>query len=352
MANIHDGIVEVSSLCTGNGTEDHPWESPTGSAGIKEAIGCLNATTTILRFAPGIYKTTGVQEIAFEDCLAPAVKADSKTIINLMQNGIRLVGYGSQIWLNGRQPMWGNERNPNRPGLLFRWSSTPQIDSNFSLFFWSFVGLNFIGDIDNVLVQFGLGKADTIWNSCEFDIVANNGSTHDPLKSNARGLLIYRPLESRLNLVATSATGYGCVLNTAEFSALKGSFSNAQVSASESDGVIENGVGLLLIDCQSNAFTAINLEVCYYGMQWQGNTRSNTFNCIISNNGDERGCILKTEDVADADQTKSNVIVTLNRRTTLQNKTRDQPFLYSYGSSPCVVSEYPVSPGVQPLCGQ
>ncbi len=132
----------------------------------------------------------------------------------------------------------------------------------------------------------------TRWNSCEFSgLHFNNGSKH----LDARGVVIMRPLDSVITVTATAAAGYGCVLDHAEFCRVSGSFSNAEVHVDCKcpPTVAKDALGLYLKGCQANVFSTINLDVCFHGIELEGETTGNVFTSIVSNNCDRRGETLR-----------------------------------------------------------
>jgi len=219
----------------------------------------------------------------------------------------------------------GDQTGRGAPAFWVRWSSPPSGRISADVFYWEFTGLNFSGSADNVLVQIGGSDPNEMpFNSCIVDVAVNNGykAPQDGGIGPARGLELVRFLQSRLNVVGTSATGIGTIFNTCEFcTLLSGSFSNAQRTVGKSadcpTGVrVCKGVGLYLQDCASLNLLNINCEVAYDGIELTGSTIGILFGTIVSNNCDYDGSVLVLSD--DLKTTSRNTVHMLLRRNTRQ----------------------------------
>ena len=175
------------------------------------------------------------------------------------------------------------------------------------------------------MVRIGNYDANSMaFNSCKFDLLINNG--YQDQNSNgitARGIILTRVLQSNINLVATCARGYAAVLDTCEFNTISGSFSNAQVNGS-GNSIYKDGYGLWLNNLVSNSFITLNLEVCYNGINFVGNTYGNVFTSVISNNMDKNGYVFNV--LAQNDNTKNRIVFAVVRTAIQQDGT--YPTLY------------------------
>lgn len=227
----------------------------------------------------------------------------------------------------------GTGRSEHRPAFMLMWSLPENgTGEKRHVFHWNFTGLTFGGDWDNVLVHLGHpSDVDAMaFNSSVVDLSVNNGYVPDnqalELSSPARGLVLVRFLQSRLNLVCTSATGIAAHLHTCEFSKLvTGSFSNSEIMDSEhpeSDTAtgmrVRHGQGLLLHDCIGLTLGNVNCEVTCYGLALAGGTTGTTVQNIIRNNCDRNAHVIVFHDGTREDT--RNVVQMLVRRNTRQTK--------------------------------
>ena len=310
------GCVFVHRYCTGDGSFTNPWKSKDSSAGIFEAIKHLTPTKRIVYFKSGFYFTEGALDIDFEKLLPNL--SNSNWRIAFSGFGIEFQGHGASIYANGGAPLTGG-----KPGVLFNWKGQ-------HAFYWKFTGLQFYGVVDTALVQFG-NSYDFPWNGCEFDITGNNGyvsSNYQTKPSPSSAIKICWPLESKLHLVGVSATGSGVVLETATFCTISGAFSNTIIPGTNT--LYNNSFGLNLINCQSNTFTHMDLEIAYNGIKFDLWSIQNTFSAIFVSNCDSTGA---TFDNSTQVTNGKNVVISMRSGPTVQapNSTTVQK-LYSTNS--------------------
>jgi hypothetical protein len=270
------GCVFVHRFCTGDGSFSNPWKSKDGSAGIFDAIKNLTITKRIVYFKPGYYHTKGALSVDFSKLLPNLSIPIWKT--TFAGYGIEFQGHNASIYVNGGAPLSGG-----KPGILFNWKGE-------HAFYWKFTGLQFYGVVDTALVQFG-NSYDFPWNGCDFDITGNNGYVYPNYatkQSPSSAIKICWPLECRIHAVAVSATGSGLELETATFCTINGAFSNTLVPSSPNT-IYGNSYGLNLINCQSNTFTHMDLEVVYNGIKFDQWTIQNTFSAIFVSYADTTG---------------------------------------------------------------
>lgn len=283
--------VDVAALCVeGNGTAANPWRL---LEAFRQALRLLTETRKTVYFRSGCYRLPSNLEINFGDYL----RNDGDVKNSPFRRGVSFVGAFAEI-----------EIENGDSGVRFLWRGV-------SVFYWRFIGIRFHGRVRTDLVRFGAGNDDPDvcpWNSCEFDLVADNdwmpSSTGPPDGCPSRGLTIIRALESRLNIAAVSRYGFACLLNQAEFCQIKGTFSNSEQTAHT--GTQFPGTGLYLVNCSSNNFSVVNLEVCYNGMELHGRTRGNVFNCICTTNCHPSGYVIAHV----PDRKHRNTVLFLNRR--------------------------------------
>ncbi len=311
------GYVLVHKFCqSGDGTFYNPWKSNDSSAGIKEALKQLTPTKRVVFFRSGYYATTGNCVIDFEKELPNLT--DPLWRVAFSGYGIEFRGHNSAIYVNGGAPL-----NNNLPGILFNWK-------NAHAFFWKFTGLQFYGVVDNSLVQWGRSYEFPL-NGFEFDIIANNGYVFPDYlnkESPSSAIKICWPLESRLHLVAVSATGSGAILETASFCTINGAFSNTIIPGTNS--IYSNSYGLNLINAQSNTFTSMDLEVAFNGIKFDSWSIQNTFSAIFVANCDSLGA---TFDNSTQATNGKNLVLSMRSGPTIQepSKTIVQK-LFSSGS--------------------
>ncbi len=295
------GCVFVHRYCTGDGTFSKPWVSTDKSAGIITALSKLTQTKRILYFKPGYYATQGALDIDFSKYLPNLNIPEWKTAFSGF--GIEFQGHNASIYVNGGAPL-----TVGKPGILFNWKGE-------HAFYWKFTGLQFLGVVDTALVQFG-NSYDFPWNGCEFDIVGNNGyvpSNYQTKASRSSAIKICWPLESKLHLVAVSACGSGAVLETATFCTINGAFSNTIIP--NTNTIYPKSYGLNLINCQSNTFTHMDLEIAYSGIKFDQWSIQNTFSAIFVSQGDSTGCTFdNSKQVTDG----KNVVVSIRSGPTVQ----------------------------------
>jgi hypothetical protein len=298
-----EGCVFVHRFCTGDGTIANPWKSSDSSAGIKQALAQLTPTKRILYFRPGYYMTQGALTIDFGKCLP---NLSDPTWMNAFSgNGIEFQGHMASIYVNNGAPLRGG-----KPGILFNWPG-PGTDC----FYWKFNGLQFFGDVDTSVVEWGIGY-DWPLNGFDFDIVANNGYVSPNYKttmSPGRAIKINWPLESRLHLVAVSATGAGAELVTATFCTISGAFSNTIIPKTNTN--YNNSYGLNLVNCQSNNFTHMDLEVAYSGIRFDQWSIQNTFSAIFVSQCDSTGA---TFDNSTQVTNGKNVVISIRSGPTVE----------------------------------
>jgi len=295
------GCVFLHRFCTGDGTITNPWKSSDKSAGIFEAIKHLTITKRIIYMKPGYYFTSGAIEVDFAKLLPNLSNANWKNAFS--GYGIEFQGHNASFYINGGAPLTGG-----KPGLLFNWKGE-------HAFYWKFTGMQFYGVVDTALVQFG-NSYDFPWNGCDFDIVGNNGyvpSNYLTKASRSSAIKICWPLESRLHLVGVSATGSGVVLETATFCTVSGAFSNTIIP--NTNTLYDKSYGLNLINCQSNTFTAMDLEVAYNGIKLDQWSIQNTFSAIFVANCDSTGA---TFDNSTQATTGKNVVISIRSGPTIQ----------------------------------
>ncbi len=296
------GCVFVHRFCTGDGTITNPWKSKDSSAGLFEAIKNLTPTKRIVYLKPGYYFTQGAIVIDFAKLLPNLNNVYWRNAF--AGSGIEFQGHNASIYVNG-----GNALKKGKPGILFNWKGG-------NVFYWKFNGLQFYGNVDTALVQFG-NAYDFPLNGCEFDIVANNGYVPSNYKTSASGssaIKICFALESKLHLVGASATGCGVVLETVTFCTINGAFSNTIIPSTNS--IYDYSYGLSLKDCQSNNFTHIDLEVAHNGVRLDSWSIQNTFSAIFVANCDTAGA---TFDNSTQVTNGKNVVVSIRSGSTLQN---------------------------------
>jgi hypothetical protein len=311
------GYVFVQKFCnSGDGTFTNPWRSTDGSAGIKAALKLLTPTRRVLFFKSGYYATTGNQVIDFEKELPNL--SDPYWRVAFSGYGIEFQGHGASIYVNGGAPLLNG-----LPGLQFNWK-------NAHAFYWKFTGLQFYGVVDNPLVQWG-NSYEFPLNGFEFDIVANNGYIYPDYKlgmSPSAGLKICWPLESKMHLVALSATGAGAILETATFCTINGAFSNTLIDGSNK--IYNNSFGLHLINAQSNNFTSMDLEVAFSGIKFDSWSIQNTFSAIFVSNCDSLGSVFDNSTQA---TNGKNLIMSIRNGPTIQEPSKAKvQKLYSPGS--------------------
>ena len=295
------GCVFVHRYCTGDGTFSKPWVSTDKSAGIITALSKLTQTKRILYFKPGYYATQGALDIDFSKYLPNLNIPEWKTAFSGF--GIEFQGHNASIYVNGGAPL-----TVGKPGILFNWKGE-------HAFYWKFTGLQFLGVVDTALVQFG-NSYDFPWNGCEFDIVGNNGyvpSNYQTKASRSSAIKICWPLESKIHLVAVSACGSGAVLETATFCTINGSFSNTIIP--NTNTIYPKSYGLNLINCQSNTFTHMDLEIAYSGIKFDQWSIQNTFSAIFVSQGDSTGC---TFDNSKQVTNGKNVVISIRSGPTVQ----------------------------------
>lgn len=269
------GCVFVHRFCSGDGSFNNPWKSSDGSAGIFDAIKNLTITKRIVYFKPGYYHTKGALDVDFSKLLSNLSDPIWKT--TFAGYGIEFQGHNASIYVNGGAPLTGG-----KPGILFNWKGE-------HAFYWKFTGLQFYGVVDTALVQFG-NSYEFPWNGCDFDITGNNGYVYPNYankESPSSAIKICWPLECRIHAVAVSATGSGLVLETATFCTINGAFSNTLIP--NTNTIYGNSYGLNLINCQSNTFTHMDLEVAYNGIKFDQWTITNTFSAIFVSYCDTTG---------------------------------------------------------------
>jgi hypothetical protein len=295
------GCVFVHRYCTGDGTFSKPWVSTDKSAGIITALSKLTPSKRIVYFKPGFYHTQGALDIDFSKYLPNLNIPEWKTTFSGF--GIEFQGHNASIYVNGGAPL-----TLGKPGVLFNWKGE-------HAFYWKFNGLQFLGVVDTALVQFG-NSYDFPWNGCEFDIVGNNGyvpSNYQTKASRSSAIKICWPLESKIHLVAVSACGSGAVLETATFCTIYGAFSNTIIP--NTNTIYPKSYGLNLINCQSNTFTHMDLEIAYSGIKFDQWSIQNTFSAIFVSQGDSTGC---TFDNSKQVTNGKNVVISIRSGPTVQ----------------------------------
>ena len=301
--------VSVAELCEGEGTRDNKWvlTQELLENAIKD-----NFSTNLktLYFRQGEYTTNG-QPIKIDFGKIYADNHDE--MLNQINTGVHFVGNYAVIDC-------GKQRGNGAPGFWILWdngkgdSVADHVNlGQTALFYWKFNGFQFTGDVDNDLLR--LGDIDntetTFWNSCEFDLICNNGYNDSSMygkESPARGCALASALESHINLVSAANHGTGALLKKIEFSTIKGSFSNGFDDTRKNIPV--GARALELNECVSNTFLSVNLEMSYDGIKMLNYTSSNVFNTVISNNQDKRGTVIIYGD----DSVTKNKFISLNIR--------------------------------------
>lgn len=321
-----------------DGTLDRPWPF---ILVLAAALRLITPTRKTVHLRTGNYVTEGPQVICFRDHVgkallgerpeepAEAVKAYDDRQFKLAQKDIVIEGHACDVWIHNNKPLL----DQGRPALLWQWSPKAERPNEArALFFWKFRGLSFHGCVDNVLVQFGEHVEDTPWNTCEFDLRAGNDFMPvlpKPLAYKSRpscGIKIFRALQSKIDIGSTCRFGDAVCLVSAEFCQITGSFSNSEERIHpETDEFTGRrqfpGTGLRLRSCQSNAFGAVNLEVCHDGIQFVGSTFANTFATICVTNCSPNGVTFAT----DRQVAGVNTVISLNRRPDGHHKAPVQP---------------------------
>lgn len=297
-ADANTDRVYVPDYCTGSGTQASPWVSSDGTAGLAAAISAATAVKRTVYLPGGYYATSGAVDLNFSTLWTSTQRA-------LFSENFKIVGNNAKVMVNG-----GSNLRSAGSGITVRDSA------GGGVFFWEISGIHFEGNVDSSLLHLGSTATIADWalNSCVIKLKMNNKYVASDNQPRARGITLRFALESQIDLVSTAAQGYGAVLELVEFSTIKGSFSNGQPTATQA---YDNGLGLYLLNCASNAFTSVNLEVCYNGAQFVGDTRGNVFTVLETTNCDNRGWLLDNTYITTA-VTNKNVITFLNRRPTLQ----------------------------------
>jgi hypothetical protein len=319
-------MLDASEGLAGTGSIADPWLLH--EEHLKSVIRKLTWTRKTVYFPAGVYFCSAPIRVDMGE-LFPT--ADGR---QMLREGVRFRGEGRASVIQFR-----TMHDEDEPIFQLRWSRLEENGrrEQVPLFFWEFSGLNIKGDCRTALVQ--LGGADveeTPWNSCEFHFAVNNGYMLDASSSvtgPARGVVIRRALESSIYLVATCAKGIGAVLESCEFSTIRGSFSNAEIAteSSPSKFCVTNGsIGLFMRDCCSNCCLSVNFEVAFCGVRLVGSCRGNVFNSVISNNCDARGIIVNDDDCVEMEATASNLLQCIVRREVRQGGGRVQEI----GASP------------------
>lgn len=290
--------VYVPDHCTGSGTLASPWVSSDGTAGLASAISAATEVKRTVYLPGGYYATSGAVDLDFSTLWTSAQRAS-------FAENFKIIGNNAKVFVNG-----GSSLRNSGDGVTLRDSG------GGGVFFWEISGIHFEGNVDASLLHIGSTSTVPAWalNSCVIKLKVNNTYVALDNQPRARGITLRFALESSIDLVAAAAQGYGAVLELVEFSTIKGSFSNGQPSATQA---YDNGLGLYLLNCASNAFTSVNLEVCYNGAQFVGDTRGNVFTVLETTNCDNRGWLLDNSYITTS-VTNLNVITFLNRRPTLQ----------------------------------
>jgi len=296
------GCVFVHKFCTiGDGSITNPWKSKDSSCGIKEALSKLTPTKRILYFKPGYYATTGNVVIDYSKLLPNLSNTYWK--IAFSGYGIEFQGHLASIYVNGGLPL-----KNHKPGIFFDWKGE-------NGFYWKYTGLQFFGNVDTALVQWGDGYSFPM-NGCDFDISGNNGYVDPNYKtkmSPSCAIKICEPLECRLHLVGVSATGSGVCLVNSTFCTISGAFSNTIVPGTNTN--YKNSYGLNLINCQSNTITHMDLEVVYNGIRFDQWSIQNTFSAIFVSQGDSTGA---TFDNSSQVTKGKNVVISIRSGPTVQ----------------------------------
>ena len=305
--------IDIAAGLAGSGTLQDPWILT--EAELQARVRCLSWTRKILYFRSGIFFCPEPININFGELfLLPEH-------IQMLREGVCWRGEA-----RGSVIQFGRHVNLGRPLFRVWWSRPVGTAKEFQvpLFFWEFTGLNFKGECNHTLVEFGGADIEeTPWNSCEFRLAANNGYREgdENVTGPARGIVIRRALESMINLVATCAKGIAAVLDCCEFCTLRGSYSNAEEqwpAAPSGHRIISAGIGLYMNDCCSNTGLTVNFEVAFTGLRLVGSCRGNVFSSIISNNCDLRGTVINDSDCGHVDESANNLIQCLVRREVRQ----------------------------------
>lgn len=276
--DISNGVVNVSKQCSGDGSSNNPWVSEDGSAGIRPSLAKVTPQRKVLYFPPGIYATKGAQEIDFSKDLKGIDNPDVK---NSLITGLKFEGNLATIRING-----GGILETGKPGILFNWPLQ-------GVFYWKWIGLSFSGSVNAPLVQFGVNPDDFALNSCDMDLILNNGyipSDFEKSPSPSRAIKVFRALESQLHFVAVSGTGYGAELDECAFNTIRGAFSNTTVGTAHR--MYPFSYGLRLNNSCGNNFTSMDLEVATNGIKFDGMSDQNTFSAIVVGNCDSKGFVL------------------------------------------------------------
>jgi hypothetical protein len=325
-------IIHVADMLPGEGTSDQPWQltPEVMFAAVKQ----LTWTRKTIFFRAGIYNCPQPIEINFAHLfpltIGPEQSVQDDPAFKMLREGVRFVGEGRASVLRFQQ------QGTDAIQFHIHWSVTPldqRPKRQAPLFFWEFTGLNLQGNVNTALVQFGGPTVeDSPWNSCVFDIAVNNGyrlSAFSEGSGNARGVVLKRVLQSRVELVATCHSGIACVLDECEFCTINGSFSNGEVEdpdAPRGVAISRHGIGLYLHNCTGNGSTSINFEVAYEGLRMHGHSRGNAFGSMVSNNCDARGCVIN-DDMTETGM--RNMVQCVVRRDVRQQEHTWQPLFSS-----------------------
>uniref|UniRef100_A0A6U4UF38 Uncharacterized protein n=1 Tax=Neobodo designis TaxID=312471 RepID=A0A6U4UF38_NEODS len=345
-------VINVAAGLEGSGTSADPWRLTPEA--LLAAVKRLSWTCKTVFFPCGEYVCPAPIDLNFAELFPCTVGPDEPIercpTFMMLREGVRFLGEGRGSVLSF------TDSTIDKVQLHIHWSCPETKDSprdsasdtegvrQVPLFFWEFSGLNIKGNTPSVLVQFGGRTVEhTAWNSCVFDIAVNNGYSARPrrltndslgdvvhdeiheLSGGARGLVIKRALQSRMELVAACHTGVACVLDTCEFNTINGSFSNGEVEDPEAKrgySISNHAVALYLHNCVANGSASINIEVAFTGILLSGSTRGNTFGAIVSNNCDAEGVLFNDDAVA---QGSRNVAISVVRRDVRQEEGVYQP---------------------------
>lgn len=303
----------------GLGTLDEPWQLTQGK--IDECILRISWTEKTIYFPSGIYFSQ--DPLIFNFAVLCQVNSAAREVL---REGVAVLGEHRSSIIQ-----FGKQEGLHKPSLLFTFTPSHG-ESQSAIFFYQFRGICIKGDTNNVLVQFGTDVESSPWNSCIFDLSINNGFRGP---TDACGLKIFRALRSDLDLDVTCGRGIALVMENAEFSTVRGSFSNAEDHSGGSISVYP-GYGLWLISCVSVHFQSINFEVVQNGMKLANHCQGNLFDSIISNNQDEHGVVVEHDNLP---ENSKNLIVMMTRRSTLQNKSAF-PALIRPGSTEKIVFQF------------
>jgi hypothetical protein len=294
-------IIHVAEMLSGEGTTANPWQLTPEK--MFAAVRQLSWTRKTIFFRAGIYECPEPIEINFADhfplTIGPEENIQKDPAFKMLRDGVRFVGEGRASVLRF------TKRDTDAIQFHVHWSVTPldqEKKRQAPLFFWEFTGLNFKGNVNATLAQFGgTTVEDSPWNSCVFDIAVNNhysGISTSHEAGNARGVVLKRVLQSRVELVAACHSGTACVMDECEFCTINGSFSNGEVvdpDAPRGVAVSPHAIGLHLKNCTGNGSTCINFEVAYEGLRIEGRSRGNAFSSMMANNCDARGCVINDD---------------------------------------------------------